>query len=212
MTLKVWMINGLACTCNSLLVGKSWTILMLLKVSVKSLKNLVRCRCRSSHLWSGMPGQGSIKTLLKAFTINLWSSGSNFKWFKQEYKSVNSLSFQIDGGRTVPVKVQRKWAAEWTNFNLFLEPWWSSLITGETATMILEVRSLHWGSKVGSLRARLCKCESQWHQAFKAAKACECLKIKTLKHNWNNCRLKTLFKLKEDVLSIWRYNCWLTPF
>ena len=151
-------------------------------VSVKSRKNFVRWRWRSSHLWSAMPGQGKSRTLVRALTISLWSSGSSFKWFKLEYNSVNSFSFQIDGGLTVPVSVHRKWEAEWTNFKRAGEAsaCWFSFKTGDTATIILEVRSLHWGSKVGSFRAKLWSCDSQWHQALSAAKAWACLKCK-----WN---------------------------
>ena len=56
----------------------------------------------------------------------------------------------------------------------------ASLMTGATAIMILEVRSLHCCSYAdvplalgeGFLRETVCSCESQWHHAFSAANVC----------------------------------------
>lgn len=127
-------------------------------------KNLDKCFCRSSHLWSGSPGQGKSKTLARARMTKRLASDSRFRSPMDEYRSVNSLSFQMDGGRTVPVRVTRKWAAEWTRAGES-----RCRMTGPMVRTIAEVKSLHKVSWWVSEEAMAWSWANQWHQAFKDA-------------------------------------------
>ena len=56
-----------------------------------------------------------------------------------------TFNFQIDGGLTLPVNVTKKCAAECTS-KFLLVPTPPSLSTGDTATMIRDINSLHSAS------------------------------------------------------------------
>ena len=85
--------NTVPCSRTDLFVRNSGTFRMLLKVPVKSWRNFVRCRLRSSHRWSCIPGHGNNKTLDKARTIRRWSSRSgSSRRGKSLYSSVNSYT------------------------------------------------------------------------------------------------------------------------
>lgn len=58
-------------TWSCLLVAKWSNVLSCLKDTVMSLRNLVKCFCRSSHLCSSKPGQCRSSTLANALTNSL---------------------------------------------------------------------------------------------------------------------------------------------
>ena len=95
----------------------------------------------------------------------LHTSGNRYvKDVAMWYMSLIGCSSQICAGRTVPVRVTRRCAAEW--YNLV-----GSSLLASNGTAEFTISNTRW-SYSGFIVSSVWSCASQWHQAFRAARIC----------------------------------------
>ena len=124
------------------------------------------------------------------------------------YMSLIGCSSQICAGRTVLVRVTRRWAAEWHNLE-------GSPLLASNGTAEFTISSTRW-SYSGFIVSSVWSCASQWHQAFRAARICAWLEYSThpvlLQYSIQNSLQTTLqqFIFLRFWFS-WQWILWLQP-